>query len=234
MPASSELSIISLIIHATLPVQAVMLTLFLASFFSWVFIIQRGRALGRARKEMAAFEEQFWSGIDLGKLYRDGNARANDGQLFTGLELLFRAGFKEFFRLRQQEGADPEAVLDGVQRAMRVSLSKEQEKLEAQLPFLATVGSTSPYVGLLGTVWGIMNSFRGLSTVQQATLATVAPGIAEALVATAIGLFAAIPAVVAYNRLARDIDRIAIQLETFIEEFSNILQRSTAGQPAAS
>jgi biopolymer transport protein TolQ len=225
VPASSELSIISLIIHATLPVQAVMLTLFLASFFSWVFIIQRGRALGRARKEMAAFEEQFWSGIDLGKLYRDGNARANDGQLFTGLELLFRAGFKEFFRLRQQEGADPEAVLDGVQRAMRVSLSKEQEKLEAQLPFLATVGSTSPYVGLLGTVWGIMNSFRGLSTVQQATLATVAPGIAEALVATAIGLFAAIPAVVAYNRYSAMAEGLMANYQTFTEEFSNILHR---------
>lgn len=217
-----KLSIWSLVLEASFIVQLVMLTLMAASFLSWVMIFQRRAALARAKKAFKKFEDRFWSGVDLGQLYREANATPN---LESGAENLFRAGLKEFTRLTQQGSADPEVVMNGVQRAMRVAMSREEERLERHLPFLATVGSTSPYVGLFGTVWGIMNAFRGLANVQQATLASVAPGIAEALVATAIGLFAAIPAVVAYNRFSAQADGLLASYETFADEFSSILYR---------
>lgn len=217
----SELSVWYLIANAGVLVQLVMLLLALASVVSWALIFQRVQVLRKARKAQYAFEERFWSGMDLGQLYRDVTTNPTP---FSGMESLFRSGFKEFSRLRQQS-RDADAVMEGTQRAMRVAFSKEQERLEAHLPFLATVGSTSPYVGLFGTVWGIMNSFRGLAQVQQATLATVAPGISEALIATAMGLFAAIPAVIAYNRFSAMSDALLKNYETFAEEFSSILHR---------
>ncbi|GGY85207.1 protein TolQ [Marinobacter zhanjiangensis] len=221
----SELSVWHLIAQAGPLVQMVMLLLALASVISWALIFQRVQAFRKARRAQLNFEEQFWSGMDLGQLYREVNANPTP---YSGMESVFRAGFREFSRLRQQS-RDPDAVMDGVQRAMRVAFSREQERLEAHLPFLATVGSTSPYVGLFGTVWGIMNSFRGLATAQQATLATVAPGISEALIATAMGLFAAIPAVIAYNRFAARSDALLKNYETFAEEFSSILHRRVHG-----
>lgn len=190
---------------------------------SWIMIFQRSTYMNAAQRGLAAFEERFWSGINLSKLYRQVNAEPNTD---SGMENVFRAGFKEFSRLSQQSGMDPDAIMDGTQRAMRVAISREEERLETALPFLATVGSTSPYVGLFGTVWGIMHAFIGLAKVQQATLATVAPGIAEALIATAIGLFAAIPAVVAYNRFAARSERLLGRYETFADEFQSILHRS--------
>jgi len=211
-----------LVLEASFIVQLVMLSLMAASFLSWVMIFQRRAALSKAQRAFKAFEDRFWSGIDLGQLYREANANPN---LESGAENLFRAGLKEFTRLTQHGAADPDVVMNGVQRAMRVAMSREEERLERHLPFLATVGSTSPYVGLFGTVWGIMNAFRGLANVQQATLASVAPGIAEALVATAIGLFAAIPAVVAYNRFSAQSDGLLASYETFADEFSSILYR---------
>ena len=177
----------SLISNASIFVQLVMLILVAASVTSWIMIFQRSTMLRAAKRALDSFDERFWSGIDLSKLYRQAGSNPDPD---SGVEQIFRGGFKEFSRLRQQPGVDPDAVMEGVARAMRVAISREEEKLEQSLPFLATVGSTSPYIGLLGTVWGIMNSFRGLATAQQATLATVAPGIAEALIATAIGLFA--------------------------------------------
>ena len=217
----SELSVWYLIANAGVLVQLVMLLLALASIMSWALIFQRLQVFRKARQAQLAFEERFWSGMDLGQLYREVNA---DPTPFSGMESLFRAGFKEFSRLRQQS-RDADAVMEGTQRAMRVAFSREQERLEASLPFLATVGSTSPYIGLFGTVWGIMNSFRGLAQVQQATLATVAPGISEALIATAMGLFAAIPAVIAYNRFSAMSDALLKNYETFADEFSSILHR---------
>ena len=217
----SELSVWYLIANAGLLVQLVMLLLAAASVMSWALIFQRYQVFRKAKQAQLAFEERFWSGMDLGQLYRDVNANPTP---FSGMEAVFRAGFKEFSRLRQQS-RDPDAVMDGAQRAMRVAFSREQERLEQHLPFLATVGSTSPYVGLFGTVWGIMNSFRGLAQTQQATLATVAPGISEALIATAMGLFAAIPAVIAYNRFSTTSDALLKSYETFAEEFSSILHR---------
>nr|WP_245399623.1 protein TolQ [Atopomonas sediminilitoris] len=216
------MSMWSLVSNASVVVQLVMLTLVGASVVSWVMIFQRGTALRRAKRALEEFEDRFWSGIDLSKLYRQVGSSPDPD---CGVEQLFRAGFKEFSRMRQQQGVDPDAVMDGVQRAMRVAISREEEKLEQALPFLATVGSTSPYIGLFGTVWGIMNSFRGLAQVQQATLATVAPGIAEALIATAIGLFAAIPAVIAYNRFSARSDNLIGRYYTFADEFSSILHR---------
>jgi biopolymer transport protein TolQ len=186
--------------------------------------VQRVLYFRAARAELESFEQEFWSGIDLNQLFRQGNSKVDSGDVF-GLESIFRAGFKEFSRLRQQMADDPDAVMEGAQRAMRVAVSREQEKMEEHLPFLATVGSTSPYVGLFGTVWGIMTSFQGLATVQQATLQTVAPGISEALVATAMGLFAAIPAVIAYNRFSAWLDFYGNKYDTFAEEFSSILHR---------
>ncbi len=224
MVEQEQLSIWSLIADASLLVQFVMLLLFLASIISWVMIYQRTVFYLKAQRSLVSFENEFWSGVDLGELYRNGSQRA-EAQSIDGVESIFRAGFKEFTRLRQQSGVDADAVMDGVQRAMRVALSREEEKLEQHLPFLASTASTSPYVGLFGTVWGIMNSFRGLANVHQATLATVAPGISEALVATAMGLFAAIPAVLAYNRFSAKMDRLLSSYETFAEEFSSILHR---------
>lgn len=224
MHNAEPLSIWGLIANASLLVQLVMALLFLASIVSWSMIVQRGLYQGRAKRALVQFEREFWSGVDLNQLFRQSNSRSANGKV-DGVESIFRAGFKEFTRLRQQVSADPDAVMEGTQRAMRVALAREEEKLEQSLPFLASVASVSPYVGLFGTVWGIMNSFRGLANVHQATLATVAPGISEALVATAMGLFAAIPAVLAYNRYAARAETLSNSYETFAEEFSAILHR---------
>ena len=225
-----QLSILQLILDASLLVQGVMLLLLLASVVSWVMIVQRGLYQSRVQKAYRTFETEFWSGIDLTQLYKRGNA--NRGHI-EGVENIFRAGFKEFNRLRQQNNVEADAVMEGAQRAMRVAAAREEEKLEASLPFLASVASVSPYIGLFGTVWGIMNSFRGLANVQQATLATVAPGISEALVATAMGLFAAIPAVLAYNRYAARAESLSNRHDTFAEEFSSILHRQVHSQSKA-
>ena len=233
MPNEHSLSIWGLIANASLLVQMVMALLFLASIVSWVMIIQRGMYQRRARAKFLAFEKQFWSGIDLNQLYRQSNGRTGKNAV-DGVENIFRAGFKEFTRLRSQSSADSDAVMEGCQRAMRVALAREEEKLEANLPFLASVASVSPYVGLFGTVWGIMNSFRGLANVHQATLATVAPGISEALVATAMGLFAAIPAVLAYNRYSARAETMEINYQTFAEEFSAILHRQVHSKQVSS
>jgi len=222
-----KMSLWSLIANASLLVQFVMLLLMSASVTSWVLIFQRAKIIKLAQRTLNNFEEKFWSGIDLSQLYVDIKARLNAN---SGVENIFCSGLKEFTRLRQRAGVDPDAVMDGVQRSMRVALAREDEKLEAHLPFLATVGSTSVYVGLFGTVWGIMDSFRGLANVQQATLATVAPGMSEALVATAMGLFAAIPAVVAYNRFSARADALSARYETFAEEFTSVLHRKVHGQ----
>lgn len=225
MSAPNEpLSITSLILDASLLVQLVMLSLVLASVISWVMIIQRASYHRKAKKLSDNFEKHFWSGVDLVQLYRQGNEQASNSQTM-GIEMIFRAGFKEFSRLRQQENMDHDTIMEGTQRAMRVALAREQEALEDNLPFLASVASVSPYVGLFGTVWGIMNSFRNLANAGQATLATVAPGISEALVATAMGLFAAIPAVLAYNKFSAQADALTHQYETFSEEFIAILHR---------
>ena len=224
MQAGESLSIWSLIAEASLVVQAVMALLLLASVVSWVMIINRGMYQSRASRLHVDFEKRFWSGIDLTNLYKQGNTRAASGHV-QGAENIFRAGFKEFSRLKQQSSVDPDAVMQGTERAMRVALAREEEKLEANLPFLASVASVSPYIGLFGTVWGIMNSFRGLANVHQATLATVAPGISEALVATAMGLFAAIPAVLAYNRYSTRAETLVSNYETFAEELSAFLHR---------
>ncbi len=222
MTPTHDMSILSLITGASLLVQAVMLILLLASLFSWYYIFLKHFALRRATALAEEFEKQFWSGADLNDLHqRAMNTRTEAGSM----ERIFEAGFREFMKLRNQPGMDVRAVTDGTRRAMRATYQREMDELESHLSFLASVGSVSPYVGLFGTVWGIMNSFRGLSNVAQATLAAVAPGIAEALVATAMGLFAAIPAVVAYNRFAGDVSRLAIRYDSFMEEFSNILQR---------
>ena len=220
---NEALSIWTLIAEAGLVVQLVMLILLLASVISWVMIIQRAMVYHRAKKEFVRFEKTFWSGVDLNALYRQGNTTASRGDV-EGIEAVFRAGFKEFSRLRQQERMDNDTLMAGTQRAMRVVLAREQERLETNLPFLASVASVSPYIGLFGTVWGIMNSFRSLANAGQATLAAVAPGISEALVATAMGLFAAIPAVLAYNRFASRANVLSNQYETFAEEFMAILQ----------
>jgi biopolymer transport protein TolQ len=218
----NALSIWSLVSDASVLVKIVMLILFCASVVSWVMIFQRAIYQSKAKSAFDYFEKQFWSGIDLNQLYRQGNGRNENVE---GIENIFRAGFKEFTRLRQQAGADSEAVMEGSQRAMRVALAREEEKLDENLPFLASVASVSPYIGLFGTVWGIMNSFRGLAHVQQTTLAAVAPGISEALVATAMGLFAAIPAVLAYNKFSARSEALSNSYQTFAEEFSTILHR---------
>ena len=222
---TQELGLLELVLGASVLVQIVMLILVLASITSWFVIIQRTMLMRRTDDELLSFEERFWSGIDLAQLYREGNQAVADGQLPTGVESLFRAGFKEFSRLSQQSDIDADAMLEGSRRAMRVALMRETDRIEQHLPFLASVGSTSPYIGLLGTVWGIMHSFRGLANATQATLATVAPGISEALIATAMGLFAAIPAVLADNKLAARSDVLLNRYETFVDEFSGILQR---------
>ena len=224
---TQELGLLELIFGASALVQAVMLLLVLASLSSWFLIVQRMMLMRRADDELLLFDERLSTLIKLNKLYREGNLAVADGQLPTGVESLFRAGFKEFSRLSQQPDMDADAILEGSRRAMRVALMREIDRIEQHLPFLAAVGSTSPYIGLLGTVWGIMHSFRGLANATQATLATVAPGISEALIATAMGLFAAIPAVLAYNRLAARSDALRNRYETFLDEFSGILQRQT-------
>ncbi|MGD8558495.1 MAG: protein TolQ [Gammaproteobacteria bacterium] len=218
----ADLSIVSLVRNASVLVQIVMGLLLIVSVMSWTMIFQKWRIMKKARVAAEEFEEKFWSGGDLGSLYN----QVTSGRVeASGMANIFESGFKEFARLRKQQGIDMRTVMDGSQRAMRVALTRETDRLERSLPFLATVGSTSPYVGLFGTVWGIMNSFRALGNVKQATLAMVAPGIAEALVATAMGLFAAIPAVVGYNRYATELERLVSRYETFIDEFSSILQR---------
>lgn len=224
---SQDLSVWHLVANASLTVQLVMLLLLMASVMSWFMIAQRFLYFRVSQQAMRQFEHKFWSGIDLSQLYRKVAADAE----FVGMESVFRAGFKEFSRLRQQPGVDPDALMEGAQRAMRVALSREDEKMEKHLTFLATVGSISPYVGLFGTVWGIMHSFQGLATMHQATLATVAPGISEALVATAMGLFAAIPAVVAYNRFSASTDNLSGKYEMFSDEFYSILHRQTHAAP---
>lgn len=230
---TEDLSVWHLVAEASMTVQAVMLVLFIASIMSWFMIVQRAFYFRASQKAMNQFEKQFWSGIDLSELFRKGSARNEGGASFVGMESIFRAGFKEFSRLRQQPGVDADAVMEGAQRAMRVATSREEEQMDKHLSFLATVGSTSPYVGLFGTVWGIMGSFQGLATMHQATLATVAPGISEALIATAMGLFAAIPAVVAYNRYSSRVDRLLNKYDTFADEFYSILHRQAVSSPAA-
>lgn len=223
---AEQMSIWSLVVNASVVVQAVMAILVMASFLSWVIIFQRYQTYRRAKQALRRFEDRFWSGIDLGQLYRE---LSQNDQTHEGAEHVFCAGIKEYTRMTQQQHYDADAVMDAVQRSMRVALSREEEKLDQHLPFLATVGSTSPYVGLFGTVWGIMNAFRGLANVHQATLASVAPGISEALVATAIGLFAAIPAVIAYNRFSARSQWLMNNYENFADEFSSILHRRIHG-----
>src|SRR3569623_50236 len=219
---SADLSFIHLITHASVLVQLVMLLLLSLSVLSWFIIFRKRSEMRAARGAAHQFETRFWSGGDLSQLYRELSLK--QGQM-SGMENIFHAGFKEFARIRQQGGVDSRELMESVQRAMRVALNRETEQLELHLPFLATVGSTSPYVGLFGTVWGIMNSFRALANVNQASLPMVAPGIAEALIATAMGLFAAIPAVIAYNRYATELDPIVNRYHNFLEEFSSVLQR---------
>lgn len=223
MPETNQsLSVMHLILEASFLVQMVMLSLVLASVISWAMIFQREIYQRKAVAAFSFFEKQFWSGIDLNQLYRQGNGR---NEVVEGIENIFRAGFKEFTRLRQQAGADSDAVMEGSMRAMRVALAREEEKLEENLPFLASVASVSPYVGLFGTVWGIMVSFLNIANAGQPSLATVAPGIAEALIATAMGLFAAIPAVLAYNKFSARAENLLSNYRTFAEEFSAILHR---------
>jgi biopolymer transport protein TolQ len=224
MTTANDMSFISLISGASLPVQLVMVILLITSIFSWWYIFIKISTIGRAEKESESFEESFWSGGDLNKLYEGVTAGRRKPQ---GMASIFEAGFKEFVRLKQQGRMEVSDVMEGSRRAMRAAYNRELDDLDAHLPFLASVGSVSPYIGLFGTVWGIMNAFRGLSNVAQATLSHVAPGIAEALVATAIGLFAAIPAVIAYNRFASSVDRLSVRYESFMEEFTNILQRKS-------
>jgi biopolymer transport protein TolQ len=225
MNVTHDMSVLSLITGASVLVQLVMGGLLLCSVISWYYIFLKIFTFRRASRQSDRFEKDFWSGGNLNELYqRAVNSRDAAGTM----ERLFEAGFSEFTKLRKQGGAQNIAVvMDGTRRAMRATYQREMEVLESHLSFLASVGSVSPYVGLFGTVWGIMNSFRGLAQVAQATLGTVAPGIAEALIATAMGLFAAIPAVVAYNRFAGDLNRLATRFDSFTEEFSNILQRQS-------
>ncbi len=218
---STDLSIIHLFLGASLIVQLVMLALLVVSLLSWFVIFHRGRVLRWAKRDADAFEQRFWSGTELGALFKE---ISREDYQPAGMERIFEAGFREFARLRRKEGNSGQSVIEGAQRTMRVAMMRENDALEHHLSFLATVGSTSPYVGLFGTVWGIMNSFRALGNVQQATIAMVAPGIAEALVATAMGLFAAIPAVISYNRFANDAERLGNRYENFLEEFAAVLQ----------
>lgn len=230
MTVTQDLSFIALINNASLLVQLVMALLLLVSIMSWTYIFRKMFAIRSAQSQTETFERAFWSGGNLNALYEEATSnRRRSGDDGGALERIFEAGMGEFAKAKAifsgKAAVDPSSMIDGARRAMRAAYQREMDALESHLAFLASVGSVSPYVGLFGTVWGIMNAFRGLANVQQATLASVAPGIAEALIATAIGLFAAIPAVVAYNRYSHDIDRLAIRFESFIEEFSNILQR---------
>ena len=226
---SQDLSLLHLILNASLPVQIVMLLLLGASLMSWWYIFIKMFALKRALRVTDRFEHEFWGGGDIHAMYERVAAGREEA---SEMERIFEAGFREFMKLRQQAGLSLNVIIDGTRRAMRASYQRELDALESHLAFLATVGSVSPHVGLVGTVWGIMVAFQGLATVAQATLAQVAPGIAEALIATAMGLFAAIPAVVGYNRYTHDVDRLANRMESFMEEFSNILQRQVTQRPA--
>lgn len=222
---TNDTGFLTMILQASIVVKIVMGVLVMASLLSWWYIFMKMFAIRRARNDADEFEREFWSGTDIIGLYQ----RANSGQYEpAGIEKIFEAGFKEYLKLKSRAGSDLGMMMDGTRRAMKATFQRELDYLESHLSFLATVGSVSPYIGLLGTVWGIMNAFRGLSNVAQATLAQVAPGIAEALIATAIGLFAAIPAVIAYNRYTAQIDRLANRYESFMEEFTNILQRQAA------
>jgi biopolymer transport protein TolQ len=227
---SQDMSILQLVLNASFVVQFVMLLLVAVSIASWAAIFRKLFALGKVKSLNEEFEREFWSGTSLNDLFASAAQNAKNA---GPMERIFASGMREYQKLRERRIADPGTLLDGARRAMRASFQREMDVIESSLSFLASVGSVSPYVGLFGTVWGIMHAFTGLASLQQVTLSTVAPGIAEALVATAIGLFSAIPAVVAYNRFARDIDRTAIRLETFIEEFSNILQRNVSAQSAS-
>jgi biopolymer transport protein TolQ len=232
MNVSQDLSLVTLIGSASVLVQLVMGLLLLVSMISWWFIFRKMFVVRDANRRTDQFERSFWSGADLGTLFQAAAAgRHNAGSM----ERIFESGFREFVKVRKQAGTNLGILMDGTRRAMRATYQRELDHLEAHLSFLATVGSVSPYVGLFGTVWGIMNAFRGLANVGQATLAHVAPGIAEALVATAMGLFAAIPAVIAYNHFVRHVERLSTRFESFMEEFSNILQRqaNSAAQTAA-
>ncbi len=222
---NDSLSIIELMLEASLTVQLVMLLLILASVISWYLIARKGMQLHQSKQATEIFENEFWSGVDLNTLYQEGTERIENNIFISPAEYIFRAGYHEYNRLKQND-SDPDAILEGVHRAMRISIAREQDNLEQHLPFLATVSSVSPYVGLFGTVWGIMNSFRSLASAQQATLATVAPSISEALIATAMGLFAAIPALIAYNRFSTRAESLLNSTTTFAEEFSSILYRS--------
>ncbi|AOW78251.1 Tol-Pal system subunit TolQ [Colwellia sp. PAMC 20917] len=226
---SAEISIFDLFLQASLLVKSVMLILLGFSIACWAMIFQRRKALNDAQAQMKIFEDKFWSGADLSKLYNEVSSKGPA----TGIESLFVSGFKEFARLRKSNMDSPQAIVDGTHRAMRVALSREVDHLETHLPFMATVGSISPYIGLFGTVWGIMNSFIALGAVEQATLAMVAPGIAEALIATAMGLFAAIPAVIAFNRFSHHVEKLENGYGNFMEEFSSILQRQSTSEPSA-
>jgi biopolymer transport protein TolQ len=230
---NADVSLLSYFLHAGLVVKFVMLILAGASVFSWTYILQRNSYLKEVNNATSRFEKAFWSGEDLSHLYQECTKQKST---IEGTQAIFFAGFKEFLRFRKQQGSSIEQVMDNTRRAMRVAQMREEDKLETQLPFLAIVGSTGPYVGLFGTVWGIMQSFRALANVEQATIAMVAPGIAEALIATALGLFAAVPAVIAYNRFVTDIGRLTGRFSAFQEEFTNILMRQSqlsAVQPAA-
>lgn len=220
----AEISFLGLFLQASLLVKLVMLLLLGMSVLSWAMIINRRKVLTSARQDSALFEDKFWSGADLSRLYHESNARRDS---LAGMEQIFYAGFKEFVRL-QKQGRTQESILDGTYRTMRVALSREVDRLETNLSMLATIGSISPYIGLFGTVWGIMNAFIALAEVQQATLSMVAPGIAEALIATALGLFAAIPAVIAFNRFSYQTERQENHLANFMDEFSTILNRQVA------
>jgi biopolymer transport protein TolQ len=226
---NQDLSILHLVLNASIVVQAVMLLLMVVSIASWAAIFRKLFSLKKVKSQNEDFEREFWSGASLNDLFSAATKRAAH---CGPMERIFASGMREYQKLRERRITDAGTLMDGARRAMRASFQREMDAVESNLSFLASVGSVSPYVGLFGTVWGIMHAFTGLASLQQVTLATVAPGIAEALVATAIGLFAAIPAVVAYNRFARDLDRISIQQETFIEEFSNILQRNLGAQAA--
>lgn len=223
-----DMSIYRLIADASLLVQLVMIILVIASVVSWTMIFSKSRIIKVALKDANAFEDRFWSGADLPTLYEKVSAKRN----LSGMEHIFVAGFKEYIRLHKNRKVSPLSISDTALRSMKVALSREIDFLENYLSFLATVGSTSPYIGLFGTVWGIMNSFRALSTTQQATLAAVAPGIAEALIATAMGLFAAIPAVIAYNRYSNLADRLITRYDNFVEEFTALLQRQAINREA--
>lgn len=221
---ASELSYLQLMLHASLPVQLIVLLLLLGSVLSWVIIFRKNRVFSKANDEADEFEDRFWSGADLTQLYRSATDR---NRVVSGLEAIFEAGFREYARLRQKKGVDGRTQLEGAQRAMRATFAREVDRLEHNLELLANIGSTAPYVGLVGTVFGIMVTMHGLSTTESASIAAVAPGISEALFATAIGLFVAIPAVWAYNRFATRVERLSVRYETFAEEFSSILQRQS-------